>query len=291
MKNKKVLITVFFQLIIVGVLGFLIYTYVNTQIQPVTVYQYKEKTLVNTVIDETILKKNLETKIIAKRDFTPNMVVSKEELIGKAVNTTLYPNQLVYKEYLIEQENINIFETMDLSGYRKVALPIEYLSSFGGNLKPGDKVDLFFVGKGSKTDERGNNVPFNYSKQFLPEVLVYKVLTNDGYRFNDHSHLAIGENVNEVETVKLDGSNLYEGELGMMVLLVSPEELEELYVRLATGVVKVAGRFEDSKTVETVGFVSGEYEKLFLGNGNAETSRTDVAEDTFEEPVEKPVIK
>lgn len=283
MKNKKALITLLVQFVVVAVLGFLIYTYVQTQIQPITVYEYKERTLVNTVIDEAIFKQNLQTKVIAKRDFTPNMVRTKEELIGKAVNTTLYPNQLVYSEYLIEVEDIDIFKTMDLSSYRKVALPINYLESFGGNIKPGEMVDLFFVGKGVKTDDEGNQTPFNYSKQFLSEILVYRVLTEDGYRYNDHSHLAIGENPKDVETVKLDGSNLYEGDLGMMVILVTPDELEELYVRLATGYVKVVGRFRESKTVETVGFVSGEYEKIFLGNGNAETARTSVTEDNFEQ--------
>lgn len=285
MKNKKLLLTLVFQILIVAALGGLIYSYVQSQIKPVVVYQYKDITKMNTVIDESILRTNFETKIISARDFTPNMITSPEQIMGMAINYTAYPNQTVYREFFIPAENIDIFKTMDVSQYRKVAIPVDYSTTFGGNLKPGEKVDLLFTGKGSKKEDNGRESTFTYSKIFMSDIYVYKVLTNNGYRYNDHSHLAEGEAPNQSDVVYLDGSNLYSGDIGLVVLLLTPEQSEEFAVRAATGKIQILGRFKDSETPQTIGFVSGEYEKLFLGYGNAETTRTQIKEDTYK-PVE-----
>lgn len=285
MKNKKLLLTLVFQILIVGALASLIYGYVQSQIKPTVVYQYKSLTKMNTVIDETTFKENFETKIISARDFTPNMVTKPDEIMGMAINYTAYPNQTVYKEFFIPAQNMDIFKTMDTSSYRKVAVAVDYSTSFGGNLKPGEKVDLLYVGKGSKQDTDGRESTFVYSKVFMSDIYVYKVLTGNGYRYNDHSHLAEGEAPNQQDVVYLDGSNLYSGDVGLVVLLLTPEQSEEFAVRANSGKIQILGRFEDSETPQTVGFVAGEYEKLFLGYGNAETARTLVGEDTYK-PVE-----
>ena len=282
MKNKKLLLTLALQGLVLIALGGMLYSYVQGQLKPMTVYQFKDRIAVNTLIDNSNFKTYVEEKIISQRDFTSNMIVDKNEILGKCVTSTHYPEQLIYKEFLTLPNYIDIFETMDMSGYRKIALSVDYVETFGGNISKGDKVDLLFIGQGETKDESGDTTEFTYSKTFMTDVYVYKVLTETGYKYNDHSFLAEGEvPTSDAESVSLDGSNLYVGDIAMVELLLTPEQVEELYVRMATGQVKLVGRFDTSETKETIGFISGEYDKVFLGSGNAETTRVEIKEDNY----------
>lgn len=127
------------------------YFFTQTQIKPTEVYTYGRDISVNTVLTEGDLVK----KYIPKEAVTPDMATNPKEIIGKAVTTKVYPGEYVIKQKLIKEKNIDPFELIDLSNYRKVSIPISMQEAVGGNLKKGDKVDLSFI---ANTEATGDGV-------------------------------------------------------------------------------------------------------------------------------------
>jgi pilus assembly protein CpaB len=70
-------------------------------------------------------------------------------------------------------------------------------------------------------------------------------------------------------------------------LIVTPEQAEQIEARKLSGNIVFVKRFEESETHETLGFVIGQYGKLFAGNANAETGNIQVSDAflTVESPV------
>ena len=57
-----------------------------------------------------------------------------------------------------------------------------------------------------------------------------------------------------------------------MTLAVSVSQAEEIYARTLTGNISFVKQLDQSEEVTPLGFVVGEYSKIFLGQGNAESN-------------------
>lgn len=264
-KRKKIIILVLQAVILIGV-GFFIFSYTNNTIQPTSVYVFTSN------IDEQrpITESDITSVSIPNGAINEHFARDKEEIIGKYVDGKAFSGQYVYTSQLIEKEEIDPIESMDLSKYRKISLPIDIISGLAGNLKRGDTVDLIYTGEGNVTEENQAS-PFTYSKVFLQDILVYGLNTTNGTKYVDQS-----DKTNEEA---MESANQ---ELGIITLVVTLEQAEEINARLASGTVGFLGRFEDSESYETLGYVLGDYQKIFSGEGNAETGKTPIVEDDFE---------
>ena len=61
-------------------------------------------------------------------------------------------------------------------------------------------------------------------------------------------------------------------------LVVTPEQAEQIEARRLAGELKFVKRFLESESHETLGFVIGNYGKIFSGNANAETGSIQIIE-------------
>lgn len=258
--NKRRYLTMVIQLLVVilFVLGF--FNYVNTEVKPTNVWSFKHDVKVNS----EITKEDLTQVQIPGSAKTENFVENIDDIVGKYAVTDISANEYVTKDYIVTKDNVDPFKDMDVKDLRKISLPIDYETGFAGNLKKGDKVDLIFTGKGEKDDQT-----FDYSKTFIQSAYVWSVNTDGGYVFKDHSQLG------EVQSNGDDGKDISTQEtssdIATVTLAVTLDQAEEIMARKANGTIRIVGRFEDSENYQSLGYVLGDYSKVFTGNANAET--------------------
>lgn len=269
-KKKTILLIVQFLLLICA--GISLNAYVQNQVKPVQVYVFNKVIEPSTEIGEgDIVKKSIPQEAV-----TEDFVTNPEDILGKFTSTKVFPNQFVISSLVTEGKNLDPFETVDLSELRKISLPINYVDGFAGNIKRGDTVDLIYTGVGEKETEMGSKEEFMYSKAFLQNIMVFNVATGDGYRFDDHSHIAKGEIPEGLEGEEITTSGDSD-EIAVLTLAVTLDQAEEILTRMQSGKVKVVGRFNESESYETLGFVLGEYENVFSGQANVEANeRVDI---------------
>lgn len=269
MKKKRIIILAL-QVVIILVSVFMLNNYVKNQIKPTEAYVYAKN-----INDSTKpLKENdIKKVVIPKQAINKSFALNEKEILDMCVDSKVKAGQYIYKNQLIKLEEVDIFKTLDLSKYRKISLPITFVDSLAGNIKKGDKVDLVYTSSGSTTGEDSSS--FNYSKVFMQDVLIYSVNTSEGYQYEDRSDYSKDDYTEEKSSN--DKQNIQS-----ITLAVTLEQAEEIEVRTNTGKVRLLGRFDDSKTYNTLGYVLGDYEKIFSGQGFAETDRGFIEEDDFD---------
>lgn len=270
MKKKRMIILAL-QLIIILVAGVGVYSFTQNIVDPTEVYVYNREVLdmSQPLTDADIVIKSVPGSVV-NEDFARN----KDDIIGKFVDGKVKTGQFVYLSSLITLEEVDPFETMDLSAFRKISMPISFVDGFSGNIKRGDKVDLVYTGKGRLSDPASQSEEFQYSKVFLQDVLVYSVNTDDGFRSKDYSSVTPS---NITETEMIDSS-----EIKIITLAVTLNQAEEINARTIAGNVGFLGRFDDSTSYNTLGYVLGDYEKKYSGQASAETGNVMIEEDEFE---------
>lgn len=255
------------QFIVFIAASFSFYFYTQTQISPIEAYVFNNKLSVNQEISEADIKK-VE---IPQSAVTSNFALNKEEIIGKYVATDIEAGQYVYKFNLLEEGELDVFKSMDMTKLRKISIPISYTGAFGGNINRGDSVDLVYTGSGKGRSAEGSDLSFQYSKVFLQNVLVYNVTTSEGFPYIDHTSYNFSEHAGEEVTPNME-------EVAVVTLAVTLEQAEEITARLAAGNIRMVGRFNEHESYETLGFVLGDYEKVFSASVNAETGRSTINE-------------
>lgn len=272
MKNKRGLILGMQMALVVG-FSFSFYQYVQNEVEPKEVYVFNKDLDVNTQITKSDLKK----VTIPAKAITKDFALDAKDIVGKYLTTKSFANQFVYGKQLVEKENVDPFDSMDMSKLRKISLPVNYLDSFAGDIKRGDKVDLVFTGNGAKQTSMGET-EFKYSKVFLQNVYVYNVATDEGYKFESHANITKGESQEVKEGEEID-TKAESGDIAVVTLAVTLQQAEEISARLSTGEVKLLGRYDDNQSYETLGYVIGEFGKVFAEQANAETGRATINED------------
>lgn len=262
MKGKKVAM-MFLQgsavLLFAG--GFYVYT--EKQIEPVPAYQFNRDIAPNTQISESDLMK----VDVPKKGVNPTFALDKDEIIGKYNSTKVFKSEYVIKSNLVKKENIDPFESIDLTKLRKISIPVTYSEGLGGNIKKGDRIDLVYIGKESKNEKQ-----FSYSKTFMKDVLIFATTTDEGFEYKDRTQNVKGE-VGNIEGEDLAGGGQDTGKLAQLTLAVTLDQAEEITARLQTGEIRIIGRFGDSQDYDSSGYIQGDFEKIFSGEGIAENNK------------------
>lgn len=292
MKKTKLLII---QFVLLAVVGVLVILYLRSETKPVTVYQYTRTIEYNAEEDYMITKDDVREVRIPKDSVTANFVTNMADLQGPLVEVedkdgkvtqknsgmfiknTVYAGEYVMKDHLTaEGEVVDPIEELG-TDYRLITLPISMSTSLAGELSGGDYIDLLYTGSGStQNEETGEAYSFKYTKLFMQNVLIYKIYQNDGTEF-----IPLSKQAEEIErqNLTLGSESNINGESGpvagnpaYMTLAVSVSQAEEIYARLQVGSITYVGHLEQSEEVQPLGYVVGEYSKIFLGQGNAETN-------------------
>ena len=241
-----------------------VYVYTEKQIEPVTAYQFNRDIAPNTQISESDLIK-VE---VTKKGLNPSFELDKKEIIGKYNSTKVFKSEYVIKPKLVKKENIDPFESIDLTKLRKISIPVTYSEGLGGNLKKGDRIDLVYNGK-----ESANDKSFSYSKTFMKDVLIFATTTDEGFEYIDRTQNVKGEFVDVDSGQDLGGGGEDTGNLAQLTLAVTLDQAEEITARLQTGEIRIVGRFLDSQDYDSAGYIQGDFEKVFSGEGMAENNK------------------
>lgn len=267
MKKKKMLILAIQIILIIG-FSLSFFSYIQSEVEPMNAYIYtRDMPSGSKITVDDIKVVSIPRKAFVSKDFALNSA----DIIGRYTNTKVYKGHFVYESQLEDLGSLDPLARLDLSGYRKIGLAVDYVTGLGGDLRRGDRVDLAYTGEGKTKADDGMESTFVYSKIFMQDIPVVNVLTTDGYQFQSHANSTESDTYGEGQVNMSTGS--VSGELGVVILAVTPAQYEEIRARMKTGEVSLVGRFEESENYETLGYVIGEYGKIFSGNANAETSQ------------------
>jgi pilus assembly protein CpaB len=281
LKKKRLAILVL-QLVLLVAMIFSFISYTNKKVEPVTAYVF----LSDLEANHKIVPTDYRLVQIPASAVSNRFVTDPKSLENKFTSAKVFKGTYVYQANLTEKGKMDPFASMDVTKMRKISLPITFVDGFGGNLKRGDQVDLVFSGTGKKTVTSGvtsQEIPFNYAKTFLQDVYVYSVTTDDGYQYVDHSITSTAD-ANQAVTAttgtspdaqKIDTSSS-NNKISVVTLAVSLDQAEEITARLTSGKIRLVSRFDENQSYETAGYVLGDYDKVFTGSVNAETSKTTV---------------
>lgn len=274
MKNKRNLILTIVEAIFLVLLVFGLLMFVKTQINPTPVFVWTQEIEAG----QDILPNHIKEITIPGSAVNNTFLKDKKEIIGMKTSSRVYPGAYVYKSQAVKLEDLNPIDILDKETYRMFSLPVNLTSSVGGSVKQGDKIDLVFTGRGIKEHDNGLQTEYAYSKVFLQDVLVTSVNAQDGYKYFNKDEMLAGDPKGNQENMMLAANS--QNIASITVALTLPE-IEELTARIDTpnANIRLARRFKEGVSSETIGYVVGDYEKLFTGPANAETSITIVNEE------------
>lgn len=268
-RNNKKLAVLLVEISLVGFFSIGMYSYMQKELTPVEVYIYKNKIVKNSEIEMS----DLRTKMIPAKAKDSGFLTEKDiediKKGGMVASTDVEPGQYAYSNQVKPGSKIDPFDTVDLTSYRKISIPVTYETSVAGEIQRGDKVDLVFTG--AVTNQSG--VEGSYAKTFMQDVLVYSVTTGEGFEYVSHSHLKKSESVVPADESG-DGAIPAEDLTApaLVTIAVPLNQAEEILARLEKGTVKILGRFEESEFTNSPGFVYGvsSPDNLFVGEKNVE---------------------
>lgn len=287
MSNKKRVskLTVFLLVdaIVIISLILLLQNYIETKVDEITVYRFTQNLPANIKIEE----KNIEAVSIPSRGVNENIVRDSSELVGKYTSDKVYKGQLVDDRYIVEsgrEDALTNVPAEDQKKLRKISIPADMISTWGGSIEKGDRVDLAFIGKveykNTVTDEKMDDV--EYTKVFLQNVLVYDVLSSSGSSYikpEDRPDIIVDPNNPEAaEVLKAEIAN--RSDIKTVILAVTIEQYEEIVARQQVGEVVLVGRFEGSESVVTDGFAMGPVPKpVQIGSAKVESKKAEIVND------------
>lgn len=250
--------------------------YIEKSIDEEVVYTYTRSIPPDTQISESDLK----AIKVSRKAITDHVVTNPAEVVGKFTGAKIYEGELVDKRKVVEEGQINPLTELpeeDANKMRKISISIDLLSTWGGSLGKGDRVDLIFTGK-TKGDSMED---VTYSKIFMQNVLVYDVLSSSGSSYikpEDRPPIVIDDtNPESAEAAQAELER--RSDVQMAILAVTPKQYEEIRLRMELGKVELVGRFEDSTNVKTKGYVSEKVKgQVTLGEYDVEEKEAEIME-------------
>ncbi len=283
MRNKKKMIILAIQILAVIIFVMSYKSYTDTVMKPIKVYMWAREIGENVQIKES----DVIVGKVSSQDYTANMILASnsKSLIGSYTTSKVYPDTYVYYKQVGEANVTSTdFANLDLTNARVISIPCSVGTDAGADFAEGDKIDLMFTAEGQATivnpvsadgEQSGggsssSSSGFTYSKIFMQEVTIYKTLTSEGFKTTKRADRFSGEQISGMDTsdesVKPDS-----GGISTLLIIVTPEQAEEIKTRQSKGSITIVKRFEQSETHESLGYVMGNYGKVFAGNANAET--------------------
>lgn len=261
--------------LIIVTLMVLLRNYVNDKIGEVEVYRFVNNISPNIQIRST----DVEIVKIPEKGVNENVIRADEKVVGMFTNQKIFKGELVDSRKVVKSQQANplafVNET-ELKKLRKIAIPADIMSTWGGSISRGDRVDLIFTGK---LENIAENKEASYAKVFMQNILVYDVLTSSGNSYikpEDRQPVEIDPSV--TESAELAEKEIaLRRDIKMVILAVTVEQYEEIIARQEKGKVGVVGRFEGSESYETNGFAFGDVDSPNkMGQTKTESKKTEI---------------
>lgn len=268
MKSKKIIATCL-EVVLILFAFFAIQYNTQGKIKPTKVYVYSQNIEdAGTEIGPNLVKE----ATLPKKFVNDNYVTNVGDMKGLQTDTKVFAGEYVLKSHLKESGQEDPLQQIDWSANRLVTIPVANISS---NLRKGARVDLIFVGEGERKAKDGSGSDdqnkFSYSKVFMQDVVV---VSAPGDAVQD-------ANGKDAPTQSSGASTTKDGQL--IKVAVTLNQAEEIASRADMGTILIAQRQPGAEKYDTLGYIMGDYEKLYTGYGNAETGSTQITEDTFKE--------
>ena len=256
--------------VVLVIVAFLVINYqTQGKIKPTKVYVYSQNIEdAGTEIGPDLVKE----ATLPKKFINDNYVTNIADMKGLQTDTKVYAGEYVLKSHLKESGEEDPIQQIDWSANRVVAIPVANASP---SLRKGARVDLIFVGEGERKVKQGGSTEdqnrFSYSKVFMQDVVVVSTPGDELAKSKDGKNAptqATGAATDAQKIIKV---------------AVTLSQAEEIASRADVGTILIAQRQPGAEKYDTLGYIMGNYEKLFTGHGNAETGSTQITEDTFKE--------
>lgn len=283
MKNKKKVVVLLIQIFVIIIFILTYKSYTDTIVKPIEVYMFARNMEAGTKITE----KDIVIGTVSSTSYNPSMILASDigSIIGRYTTTKVFKSNYCYIEQFGDLNQTDRFSSLDLTNARIISVPVDLLNDVGGYLEEGDRIDLIFSGQGESTivnvttqedgsssqGTSGGSDKFYYSKVVMPDLIVYKVVNGSGYKYISRANRYTGQQPENIDSYLLDTADVDSGNIGAVLLIVTPEQAEEIKARQQVGTLNILKRFDESETHETLGYVLGNYGKVFSGNANAET--------------------
>ena len=266
-KTSQLTFVILLNIVFIVLLTLGINQYIKKSIDEVIVYSY----VVSLPPDTQIKESDIEAIPVSSKTITSDTVRNKEEVVGKFTKEKVYEGDLVDKRKVVGEGQVDPLSELsekEARDMRKISIPVDLITTWGGNLSKGDRVDLSFT---KDTDE------YTYSKIFMQNVLVYDVLSSAGESYikpKDRPPIVI-DNKNPESAEAAQAEIERRGDLVMAILAVTPEQYEEIRTRMEVGTINLVGRFDNTESRKTDGFAIGEVkDPTVLGEDKVEDKDT-----------------
>jgi len=204
----------------------LVYVYVQqvrkqatkTEVEMVSVVRATENIPPRSTIRESMIEQIEVPKDLAP----PDAVMESDEILGKVSLTAIYQQQILMNQMFQEETQLKDISRMLKEGELAVTIGVTEVSGLGGNLKPGDKVDVMV--NIISSEEVG--VPSTFA--VLRDVSVMAVGQDIGFSGETGDAAATAPPVSKSVTLK-----------------VNPKDAEILSLASEVGSIRLALRYPD----------------------------------------------
>lgn len=173
--------------------------------------------------DSVLTEGQLKVVQIPARYVVTNSIHDKEKAVGKIVIVDIAAGEPILSQKLLSSSNSEKLSYSVPVSRRAIAIPIDNVSGVGGNIKPGDRVDIIGT---LDIDSGGSGKPVSYSIYTLQDIPVLSVGTSDAKKDS---------------TAK-----------STMILSVAPEEVQKLVLISEKGNIRLVLRCPVDKSRVTL---------------------------------------
>lgn len=168
----------FFLVIGLVVVVYFIYNYtVSRAISPVTIpYSTKMLTSKTQITNDAIGTVKISGSFVTLSG--NGLIQSKARILNQYVaeGYQIPQNSFFYKEAIVDENQVSKTPFADLpDNYNIYNLPVDFHSTYGCSIMPGNYIDLYF--KAKDTESTGSKIIFEL---FIKSIQVYKVVDKDG---------------------------------------------------------------------------------------------------------------
>lgn len=168
----------FFLVIGLVVVVYFIYNYtVNRAVSPVTIpYSTKMLTSKTQITNESIGTVKISGSFVTLSG--NGLIQNKAKILNQYVaeGYQIPQNSFFYKEAIVDENQVSKTSFSDLpDNYNIYNLPVDFHSTYGCSIMPGNYIDLYF--KAKDTESTGSKIIFEL---FIKSIQVYKVVDKDG---------------------------------------------------------------------------------------------------------------
>ena len=281
MNKKKKMRVLIAELVLFIVAVIAIIFWISNEKKEIMIYDFARTIEYSEKENYALTEQDIVESYIMQADMSEDYITNKEEILGMYIRGTAFKGQHILKNQLSKDPTaIDEGGISELAGYRIITLPVNYETSFAGDIEAGDRVDLLFqengsglpVGEASQLAGAESGLNYQSSRIFMQNIPVYQVLQSNGAVYTRRETDPVTLNRFDGELSSGTEENTEYGAPAYVKLTVTPAQYEEIMTRRNSGTVSLVQRFDESQDVDTEGYlvIKGTGANTYAGEGSFE---------------------